>query len=198
MSGTSKFLSIILRLWKILNVKSTGKGRRKRDSDMDPIFSVDDSSVVFLREVYDWLVQWELLHQKVRQGRLSNETLFALKHTVSIFIQIINYLFDELHVSYVLTGKFQTDCLELRFSQYRQLSGANYHVSVQEIKESEKKLKLISMLHVTSASRGKISIRDFLFETEERETASSVDAAVTEFLPALELCDDAELRQSET
>ena len=57
MSGTSKFLSIILRLWKILNVKSTGKGRRKRDSDMDAIFSVDDSSVVFLREVYEWLVQ---------------------------------------------------------------------------------------------------------------------------------------------
>jgi len=36
MSGTSKFLSIILRLWKVLNVKSTGrpKGRRRRDANM--------------------------------------------------------------------------------------------------------------------------------------------------------------------
>ena len=48
-------------------------------------------------------------------------TVCALKHTVSTFIQIKNYLFYELHVSYVLTGKFQTDCLEFRFSQYRQL-----------------------------------------------------------------------------
>jgi len=70
-----EFLSIILRLWKILNVKSTGKGRRKRDSDMDAIFSVDDSSNVFLREVYEWLVQWEALQQKDGQGWLSNETL---------------------------------------------------------------------------------------------------------------------------
>jgi len=90
---------------------------------------------------------------KVLHGRLSNETLVALKHTVATFVELIKYLFGELHVSYVLTGKFQTDCLECRFSQYRQLSGANYHVSVQEIKESEKKLKVISMLHVMSASR---------------------------------------------
>jgi len=200
MSGTSKFMKIILRLWKILNVKSTGKGRRKRDTDMDPIRHADDSNVVFLREVYSWLVQWEALQQKVRQGRLSNETLFALKHTVATFVELIKYLFDELHVSYVLTGKFQTDCLEFRFSQYRQLSGANYHVSVQEIKESEKKLKVISMLHVMSASRGNISIQDFLIKTDETKVTDtcSVDAAVTEFLPVLELCDDAELSQSET
>jgi len=37
-----------------------------------------------------------------------------------LLVQMINYLFDELHVSYVQTGKFQT--LEFRFSQYRQLS----------------------------------------------------------------------------
>jgi len=123
-SGTSTFLSIIiLRLWKVLDVKSTGKGRRRRDTDMEPIRGVDDSNVVLLRQVYDWLVQWEALQQKVRQGRLSNETMFALKHTVFTLVQLINYLFEELHVSYVLTGKFQTDYLEFRFSQYRQLSG---------------------------------------------------------------------------
>ena len=140
------------------------------------------------------------MQQKVRQGRLSNETLFALKHTVSTFTELIKYLFEELNVKYVLTDKFQTDILEFRFSQYRQLSGANYHISVQEIKESEKKLKIISMLHVLSASRGKISIQDFLLKSDEvTDTGTSdVSAVVTQFLPALDLCDDSELSQSET
>jgi len=135
------------------------------------------------------------MQQKVRQGRLSNETLFALKHTVSTFTELIKYLFEELNVKYVLTDKFQTDILEFRFSQYRQLSGANYHISVQEIKESEKKLKIISMLHVLSASHGKSSIQDFLLKTDE---VTDVSAVVTQFLPALYLCDDSELSQSET
>lgn len=101
-------------------------------------------------------------------------------------------------MKYVLTGKFQTDCLEFRFSQYRQLSGANYHVSVQEIKESEKKLKIISMLHMLSASRGKILIQGFLLKTDEVTDTGDVTAVVTQFLPALDLCDDSELSQSET
>jgi len=179
-------------------VKSTDKGRRKRDVDMNPIRGVSDQNVVFLGEVYNWLVKWEEMQQKVRQGRLSNETLFALKHTVSTFTELIKYLFEELNVKYVLTGKFQTDCLEFRFSQYRQLSGANYHVSVQEIKESVKKLKIISMLHVVSALRGKISIQNFLLKTDEVTDTSDVTAVVTQFWPALDLCDDSEMSQSET
>jgi len=55
-------------------------------------------------------------------------------------------LIVDLKVSYVLTGKFRTDNIECRFGQYRQLSGANFHVSVQEIKKSEKKLKIIRIL----------------------------------------------------
>jgi len=61
-----------------------------------------------------------------------------------------------------LAGKFQTDNLELRFSQ---LAGANFYVPVQEIKESEKRLKIISILHVVSASRGEISLSNFIEQT---------------------------------
>ena len=167
-------------------------------NDMNPIRGVSDKNVLFLDEVYNWLMKWEGMQQKVTQGRLSNETLFALKCTVSTFSELIKYLFEELNVKYMLTGKFQTDCLEFRFSQYRQLSGANYHVSIQEIKGSEKKLKIISMLHILSASRGKISIQDFLLKTDEVTDTSDVTAVVTQLLPALDLCDDSELSQSET
>jgi len=86
---------------------------------MDPIRSVNDENVCFLRSVHAWLVKCLSLQQKLRQGRLSSETLFALKHTVATFVELVKLLFDDLRVSFVLTGKFQTDSLEFRFSQYR-------------------------------------------------------------------------------
>ncbi|KAH7970425.1 hypothetical protein HPB49_006728 [Dermacentor silvarum] len=51
-------------------------------------------------------------------------------------------------MQYVLLGKFQTDSLEDRFGQYRQLSGANYHVSIRQIYESETKLRLQKVLEL--------------------------------------------------
>ena len=60
-----------------------------------------------------------------------------------------------------LPGKFQTDCLEFRFAQYRRLAGTTYHVSVREIIESEKKLKLMSVLSLKSATFGRVSITKF-------------------------------------
>src|SRR5664279_3728352 len=109
---------------------------------------MNDDRIEFMKDVHQWLCRWEGLNQKPRHGRLSNETLFALKHTVITFVDLIEHLLNSLSFVYVLTGKFQTDCLEARFGKYRQLSGTNYHISVQEIKESEKKLKIISLLHV--------------------------------------------------
>ena len=55
-----------------------------------------------------------------------------------------------MKVSHELTGKFQTDNLESRFGSYRSLSGTNYHISVQEVKESNKKLKILKMPYVVS------------------------------------------------
>ena len=75
----------------------------------------------------------------VRHGTLSAETMFALRHTVSTLLDIITHLLNDMKLCYVLTGKFQTDNLEFRFGQYCQLSGSTYRVSVQQVKESEKK-----------------------------------------------------------
>ena len=43
-------------------------------------------------------------------------------------------------------GKFQTDSLEARFGQYRRLSGGKYNISLSQVYESEKKLRLLSTL----------------------------------------------------
>ncbi|KAH7953515.1 hypothetical protein HPB49_009583 [Dermacentor silvarum] len=53
-------------------------------------------------------------------------------------------------MSYVLFGKIQADCLEDRFGKYRQLAGAQYHISIRQIYEVENKLRLQSTLPTVS------------------------------------------------
>ena len=43
-------------------------------------------------------------------------------------------------------GKFQTDFLEARFGQYRQLSRGKYNISLRQVFQSENKLRLLSTL----------------------------------------------------
>ena len=61
----------------------------------------------------------------------------------------------------MLLGKFQTDNLEDRFGQYRMLSGSNYLVSVNEVLQSEKKLKVKNLFKLYTSSKGVINIKDF-------------------------------------
>ena len=172
-SGTQLFIHIVMRLWKIWNVKTTCLGYKKRDDDCHPIRDTNDPRLGYLKQVYEWLCAWEALNQKQREGRLTNETQVSLRHTVQGYIELINYLSD-LKFSYVLTGKFQTDPLEARFGKHRRLAGTNYHISVREIRESEKKLTIISMLHAVSASKGQISFTDFISKCSEVTEVESV------------------------
>jgi len=135
---TRTFLDIILKLWKLFNVKNPHKGRNLHDKDSDPFRPVDDERMKFMETILLWLDNWNAMKCKVRHGCLSQETHFALQHTVKSMQLLINYLLGDLNFKYVLPGKFQTDNLEYRFSQYCQLSGGNYHVSVRQIIESEK------------------------------------------------------------
>ena len=47
---------------------------------------------------------------------------------------------------YVLTARFQSDPLERHFSKYRQMNGGNFLVSLREVNNSEKILKLRSLI----------------------------------------------------
>jgi len=81
------------------------------------------------------------------------------------------------------------------------MSGTNYHISVKEIKESEKKLKLISILHFISASTGKISLIDFISQCSESvdtSVASREDNVKSELLNCFSLCEDIDLNEAQT
>lgn len=77
---------------------------------------------------------------------------------------------------YILTGKFQTDKLESRFGQYRQLSGGNYNISIRQIFECEKKIRIMSVLERNlTINDKKIVLRDFQTNWEGLENVSHSD-----------------------
>ena len=170
---TKNFISIIYKLWKMLNVKHPFKGRNTRDICSDPVRSIDSEQLLYFSKIGDWLDRWEKCGLKT--GCLTKETLGALRHTVRTMVVLCKYLLTDLQFKYVLTGKFQTDKLEYRFSQYRRLAGTNYHVSVREIMESEKKLKLVSLLRLQSSSVGNISIAQFSLECFNSDSSDDND-----------------------
>ena len=75
-----------------------------------------------------------------RMEFLIKATYLYLFHTI---VHLISYLLQECDMAYVFLGKFQVDHLESRIGNYRQLSGSNYLVSVKDVLQSEKTLKVL-------------------------------------------------------
>ncbi|XP_042896693.1 transposable element P transposase [Parasteatoda tepidariorum] len=166
--GTMHFIDIFSKWWKIINVKAPEKGKHKRNLYCDPVIGATCHIVQFLEEFCLWLQEWKNLPSPYfakpnsRCGKLSKETLFALLHTTRTLINLITYLFKEHKPSYILLGKFQTDCIEARFGQYRCMSGGNYHIGVSQVLESERKLKLLSLMTLKCNKMGTFQIKSFL------------------------------------
>ncbi|KAH8022589.1 hypothetical protein HPB51_000889 [Rhipicephalus microplus] len=75
------------------------------------------------------------------------------EQTTRAFIGICAYCFEELKMSFVLLGKFQTDLLDERFGCYRRLAGSQYHLSVRQDYQCENKLRLQTALpQISTAS----------------------------------------------
>lgn len=204
-SGTQNFISTILTLWKIVNVKHPLKGQRLNDQFCEPLLGLSDQKLTWLQSFYAWLCSWEGCSIQQRQGVLSRETMFALKHTVLTFQKLSCYLLTNKTetntpgnqpLKYVLLGKFQTDNLELRFGLYRRMSGTNYNISVTQIMESEKKLRLMSVMKLVSCGDRVFTLTDFIasFQSEidyiDHVPHTDDDDNVKIFSTVVDDCDD--------
>lgn len=137
---TANFFKLVRRFWNAVNVKNPKLGIFKRDDSRRPITVNYQSQVEFLSAFLNWLEEWEQMAGK--RGGLSKETFCAIRQTTAGLIQLSNYLLEEKHLSYVLLGLINSDPLEKRFGWYRQLSGANYYLSLKQFLEAEKKIRL--------------------------------------------------------
>lgn len=184
-AGTAEFLELITKWWSIVNVKTCNKGIRLRDELQSPIASVTSPQVQFLLDIVEWLDLWQSL--RFDTGILTRETHSALRLTTDTLVKVAKYCLDELHFDYVLLGKFQTDSLEERFGKYRQLSGAQYHISIRQVFESERKLRLQHILELPEmeAAADAVAVNDAALEEFDIEVTDEDYDAKAANLPAI-------------
>ena len=166
---TSAFIQLISTWWEVVNVKTPKKGCRL-NKYQQPIILSENEPKVFLKYFSKWLSTWADV--KEVGGKLTKETFGALIHTTDALLEISEYCLQVLGAKYVLLGKFQTDSLEFRFGQYRQLAGGKYDVSLRQVYECEKKLRLLSVLQL-KLNNVDISLSDFSMDWNQYETTTS-------------------------
>ncbi|KAH8008675.1 hypothetical protein HPB51_000705 [Rhipicephalus microplus] len=144
-TATAEFIKIILRWWSIVNVKTPSKGFHHRNVYEEPMSNhTDDPKASFLSAFITWLDVWEFYRHDT--GVLTQETLSALRLSAQSLLALVKYCVSELHFKYILLGKVQTDTLESRFGQYRQMAGGQYHISVRQLCETEGRIRLQNAL----------------------------------------------------
>ncbi|KAH8021825.1 hypothetical protein HPB51_018531 [Rhipicephalus microplus] len=140
-TATAEFIKIILRWWSIVNVETPSKGFHHRNVYEEPMSNhTDDPKASFLSAFITWLDVWELYRHDT--GVLTQETLSALRLSAQSLLALVKYCVSELHFKYILLGKVQTDPLESRFGQYRQMAGGQYHISVRQLCGTEGRIRL--------------------------------------------------------
>ena len=77
---------------------------------------------------------------------LTAQTTLANEVTFAGMANLATYLMEYKGMSKVLLGKFSSDPIEKRFGQFRQLSGANFFISVRQLLDAEKRIRILSLI----------------------------------------------------
>ena len=83
---------------------------------------------------------------------LTKEAFLALRQTCHALTELTKHLINFCGFKYVLLGKIQSHAIESRFGRIRQLSGANYFISKQQLLESDCKLRTLSLVKYSHIS----------------------------------------------
>ena len=141
-SCASNFLKLINAWWVVSNSKTEFNSNNR----LGNAAILGDNKPTFLRALADWIEEWkDESISNCEQFTLTENTSSALKRTLRYTASLIEDLLSEGY-EYVLTSRFQSDPLERRFSQYRQMSGGRFLVGLREVNSSEKIFKIRSLL----------------------------------------------------
>ena len=130
--------------WCNLNLtNSCFTGIKKKDAFAEPICSSHCWQLDYLREAAGFVKQW---HAKAPTMSLTPQTTLANELTFVGMANLATYLIENKGMSKVLLGKFSSDPIEKRFGQFRQLSGANFFISVRQLLDAEKRIRILSLI----------------------------------------------------
>ena len=185
------FLQLFDKWWIISNSKEKINNRNR----LGNAAVLNDNKPEFLRALADWLCEWQKSRiTNCEQFQLSAQTFNAMERSLRCHASLIEDLLEEQY-DFVLTARFQSDPLEKRYGQYRQMSGGRFLVSLREVICSEKILKVKSLLkescelplieqdHLSSDPKlcdvlqkeiDQISSSDLILNEDSREVASYV------------------------
>ena len=124
----SFFLTLINTWWSIVNAKTQFCA-----NPLAHAIVPGDNKIEFLKAFANWLKVW---CQSRSAFCLSKQTFDAMVTTLKSQAALIVDLLGESY-RYVISAKFQSDLLGKRFSQYRQMSGGNFLVSMKEIQDTK-------------------------------------------------------------
>ena len=135
---TATFISLVVRLWKVFNTKSSFSSRRFRDPDRAVIDSCDPMSrgVLVLQMWIDLAESMAPSNRLHRVRALTLETSAALAWTCKCLISITRYLLTTAapwQHNYVPIGFFQQDDIERHFGHFRMSAGCNFFITVKDV-----------------------------------------------------------------
>ena len=133
----SKFLKMINTWWLICNSKEMS-----HPNPLGNAVRVGDGKTDFLEALADWLEKW---HDDCPAFTLTSKTSYALVLTLRAQSGLIKELLSEGY-DFVMTSRLQSDPIERRFSQYRQMSGGRFLVSLREVTNSERIIRCRSLV----------------------------------------------------
>jgi len=132
-TDTSFFIKLVVKFWKIVNVKRKGNDIRNNDILKSVIRSADDPRLDFLISFGSMCLAMKS-KPKERVKQLTRDTALAAYQTSHGMVDLTRHLLNSSH-EYVTLGEYSTDKLEKAFSKLRQGSGGTYFITVQQILE---------------------------------------------------------------
>ena len=191
-ADTANFLYVIRSWWNILNVKTPTLGSQKRNKYMKPVSMENQNNLGYLNTFASWLQAWQQISKcKIVKSCLTDETFLATIQTTKASVEVAQTLLEKDYFEYVLLGNLQSDPIEKRFGWYRQLAGGNYFISVRQILEAEKSIRLKSLLKFSGLSMLEVketfvegsSNQDLAINQETSHFLEMLEHNITDFSP---------------
>ena len=103
---------------------------------------VGDGKTDFLEALANWLEKW---HDDCPAFTLTSKTSYALVLILRGQSGLIKELLSEEY-DFVMTSRLQSDSIERRFSQYMQMNGGRFLVSLRDVTNSERIIRCRSLV----------------------------------------------------
>ena len=132
------FLKLVLTWWTIAN-----SSQRFSSNPLSHAIVPGDDKIKFYQSFANWLEYWS---SGSCNFCFTKQTVNALIWTLRSQALLFTELLDINKYEYVIPRRLQSDPIENRFSQYRQMSGGRFLVSLREVNSSERILVSRSLL----------------------------------------------------